>query len=328
MTNRKGPVVIDLEEAPEETPATAAPVPDELLAAMEKVATLAGYRPSRFARWFWSILLTLIGFVVSVAAYDYVTGLLARSPILGAVAFTLLAAVLIALFLAIISELWALLRMRRLDRIRNYAEAALLENNLQEVREVILRLRLLYSGRQDMRWGLARLAEREAEVFDADGLVGLAEQTLLLLLDERAKREVEAAARQVATVTALVPIALADLFTALSVNLRMIRKIAEIYGGRSGSLGSWRLTRRVLTHLVATGAVALGDDMLGAIAGGGVAAKLSRRFGEGVINGTLTARVGVAAIEVCRPLPFITENPPNTRKMIGRALTGFFGKSQ
>ena len=70
-------------------------------------------------------------------------------------------------------------------------------------------------------------------------------------------REVEAAARQVATVTAIVPLALADLFTALTANLRMIRRIAEVYGGRAGTLGSWRLTRSVLTHLVATGAVAV-----------------------------------------------------------------------
>ena len=35
----------------------------------------------------------------------------------------------------------------------------------------------------------------------------------------------------------------ADLFAALTANLRMIRRIAEVYGGRSGALGSWRLTR-------------------------------------------------------------------------------------
>ena len=41
--------------------------------------------------------------------------------------------------------------------------------------------------------------------------------------------------------------------------VRLLPAVAEIYGGRSGTLGSWRLTRAVLTHLVATGAVAVGD---------------------------------------------------------------------
>jgi putative membrane protein len=127
-------------------------------------------------------------------------------------------------------------------------------------------------------------------------------------------------------VTALVPLALADVATALTSNLRMIRRIAEIYGGRSGVLGNWRLTRAVMTHLVATGAVAIGDDFLSSIAGGGVLGKVSRRFGEGVVNGALTARVGVAAMEVCRPLPFNALKRPSVTGLVSRALTGLFGK--
>ena len=124
--------------------------------------------------------------------------------------------------------------------------------------------------------------------------------------------EVEAAARQVATITALVPLAFADVFAALTANLRMIRRIAEIYGGRSGTLGSWRLTRAVMAHLVATGAVAIGDDMLEPVLGGGLLGKLSRRFGEGLVNGALSARVGVAAMEVRRPLPFSDRHKPSS----------------
>ena len=105
----------------------------------------------------------------------------------------------------------------------------------------------------------------------------------------------------------------------------MIRRIAEIYGGRSGTLGSWRLARAVMTHLVATGAVAVGDDLIGSVAGGGVLSKISRRFGEGVVNGALTARVGVAAIEVCRPLPFTRSRRPSVTGLVKRALTGLFG---
>ncbi|MBM06597.1 MAG: TIGR01620 family protein, partial [Oceanibulbus sp.] len=89
---------------------------------------------------------------------------------------------------------------------------------------------------------------------------------------------------------------------------------------------SWRLTRAVLSHLVATGAVAVGDDLIEPLLGGSIVAKLSRRFGEGLVNGALTARVGVAAIEVCRPLPFVREKRPGVRGIVKRALTGVFGK--
>ena len=119
---------------------------------------------------------------------------------------------------------------------------------------------------------------------------------------------------------------LADVIAALTANLRMIRQIAHIYGGRSGTLGSWRLTRAVMAHLVATGAVAVGDDLLGSVGGGHILGKISRRFGEGLVNGALTARVGVAAMEVCRPVPFSEGKRPRVSALIGRALTGLFEK--
>jgi putative membrane protein len=185
----------------------------------------------------------------------------------------------------------------------------------------------LYSARPDTAWGRARLEERQAEVMDADAILALAETELMAPLDIRARTAVEGATRQVAMVTALVPIALADVAISLFANLRMIRQIAEIYGGRSGSLGSLKLLRRVFASLLAAGALALTDDMIGSVAGGGVLSKLSRRFGEGVVNGALTARVGLAAMELCRPLPFRALERPAVSSLVSRALTGVFGKA-
>ncbi len=80
----------------------------------------------------------------------------------------------------------------------------------------------------------------------------------------------------------------------------------------------------MFAHLAATGAVAVGDDLVGSTLGGGVLSKLSRRFGEGLINGALTARVGITAIELCRPLPFEAEPKPRVATTVRRALTGLF----
>jgi putative membrane protein len=77
-------------------------------------------------------------------------------------------------------------------------------------------------------------------------------------------------------------------------------------------------------HILATGIVSVGDDMIGSVAGGHVLARLSRRFGEGVLNGALTARVGLAAMDVCRPLPFAALPRPKVTNIVGRALTGLF----
>ena len=326
-----GPVLFDLEESGDVTPENAPPVPEidalQSPAAMQRVASLAAARPNRLARWFWGLLLSLVGFFVGIAAWDFVSGLLERSAVLGWIALGLTSVFCLVLLVITLRELAAFGRLRRVDRIQTRAAEALVDGNLTRAREVTGQITALYRNRDDTSWGRQEFNDREGDVLDADGLLGLAETTILAPLDARARLEVEAAARQVATVTAIVPLALADVMTALTSNMRMIRRIAEIYGGRSGTLGSWRLTRQVLAHLVATGAVAVGDDLIGSIAGGGVLSKVSRRFGEGVINGALTARVGVAAMEVCRPLAFSAQAKPSVTGLVKRALTGLFGRA-
>lgn len=332
MSDKRGPVLIELDEAPKATPASAPPVPDisdrPTGRAMQTVATLAARPPSRLARWFWRLLGAIVTFALSLWAWDFVTGLIARNQVLGYAAMGLLGAFLLVCLGIILREWAAFARLKRLDDVHRAAEAAIVIGDLAAARRVTGQIAGLYKARDDMKWPLERLSERQGDVFDADGLLGLVETELLGPLDAAARREVEAAARQVATVTAIVPLALADVVTALTANIRMIRRIAEIYGGRSGTLGSWRLTHTVLTHLVATGAVAVGDDLIGSVAGGGMLSKVSRRFGEGVINGALTARVGIAAIEVCRPLPFARLKRPGVTSLVQRALTGLFGQGK
>ncbi len=327
----KGPVLIDLEaDAPVASPSTAPAVPDlgepQSEAAMQKVAAIAARKPSVLARWFWSLLVTLVGFIVSIAAWNYITGLLAQSPVLGIIAMVLIALFCCVLLAIALKELSAFARLKRVDRVQTSAQAALTDGDLPTARKSVDQMIRLYSGRDDVKWGRETFNAQKGDQLDAESLLTLAERSFLEPLDGRAAKEVEAAARQVATVTAIVPLALADVLTALTSNIRMIRRIAEIYGGRAGTFGSWRLTRTVLTHLVATGAVAVGDDLIGSVAGGGVLSKVSRRFGEGVINGALTARVGVAAIEVCRPLPFHALKKPSVTGLVKRAMTGLFNR--
>ena len=331
-TPKKGPVLIDLEpEAAAPSPAEAPPVPDAVDvappqgAAMQQAAALAARTPSRLTRWFWGLLVSIVGMVVSVWAWRFLTGLVASSPVLGWIAVTLVGLFCLVLLIIAVRELAAFSRLTRIDRIHRDADAALEAADAGAARKVVGQLTRLYAGREDTRWGRDRLTDLMPDQFDADAMLSLAERELLAPLDTAAEREIEAAARQVATVTALVPLALADVVTALTANIRMIRRVAEVYGGRSGTLGSWRLTRAVMTHLVATGAVAVGDDLIGSVGGGHILGKLSRRFGEGVVNGALTARVGVAAMEVCRPLPFRAEDAPSVTGLVRRALTGLFG---
>ncbi len=319
------PFVLDLDEeaAPEADPGAAPPVPeaDEAFAGTT-APPLPAPRRSRLARWaLWSFG-GLAGFLVSVAAWDFIARLMATNRLLGMAGLVLLA---LALFFALalsLREMLAIARLARLDHLRQAAEAAHATADLAAARRVTAQLGRLYAGRVDTAWGLRRFDEGQAAVLDADGLLMLAESAILAPLDAAARAEIEGAARRVATITALVPLAAADVVAVLWANLALIRRIAAIYGGRAGTFGSLRLLRRVIASILAAGAVALADDMLGSIAGSGLASKLSRRFGEGVVNGALTARLGVAAMELCRPLPFRAAERPAVSGIMSRALAG------
>lgn len=330
----KKPVVIELDALPA-SPAEAPPVSDlpELGEApqgraMQIAARLAERPRSRLSRFFWQAAGALLGFLASVAAWRFVEGLFASSPLLGWVASVLFVAFIAAAALIALRELAAFARLGRLDKVHREVREALQADDLARARKVVERVSSLYARRAEMDWPRARLAERAPEQLDTATLLTLAETELMAPLDAAARLEIEAASRTVATVTALVPLALADVFAALTANLRMIRRIAELYGGRAGSLGALRLARTVMAHLVATGAVAVGDDLIETVTGGHLVAKLSRRFGEGVVNGALTARVGLAAMEVCRPMPFVALEKPRVTNLTGRALTGLFGKAK
>ncbi len=327
---RSAPVLIEDGDpalaGPAPSPAEAPPPPEtgEPTPAVARAARLAAQpRGGWIGRLFWAAAGGFVGLAASVAAWEFVARLLASYPLLGWLAAALLAAAATALLALTIREAAGLARLRRVDGLRAQAERALRADDAVAARIAADGIDRLYGARADLEWARGRVRERRDEVVDADAVIALSEREYLTALDAEARAVVESSARQVAAATALMPVAAVDVIAALGLNLRMIRRIAEIYGGRAGMLGSWRLLRAVAAHLIATGAVAVGDDLLGPVLGGGALAKLSRRFGEGLVNGALTARVGVAAMEVCRPLPFRSLPRPRARSLIARALRGF-----
>ncbi len=327
--DRLDPFVIPGEElAPAAaTPADAPDLPDDEPRgeAMQQVTRLATGR--RRGSLFWTVLGSLLTLVISVAAYDYLTALLQRYPLVGMIALALTGLLVLIVIVQLIRELWAFRRLARIDGFRAEAAAAHVAADPAAALALSQRLAGFYAGRAELRWSRERLAESRDAILDPDAVIELTERTLLAPLDAQARREIELAARTVAGATAIIPLALVDVLAALSQNVRMVRRIADIYGAHAGFFGSWRLFRMVAAHLLATGAVAVGDDLVSSVAGGHLVARLSRRFGEGVVNGALTARVGIAAMEVCRPLPFAALPRPKVSNVIGRALTGLFQKA-
>jgi putative membrane protein len=159
------------------------------------------------------------------------------------------------------------------------------------------------------------VAEARAAIVDGRDLIDIAERALLIPLDRKAQAEIAAAARRVSMVTAISPRALLDVIFVIAQIIRLVRRIAEIYGGRPGLLGFIKLARSIGAHIAITGGMAVGDSLVQQIVGHGIASRISARMGEGVLNGLLTARVGLSALSVCRPAPFAIDKPPGVAEV-------------
>ena len=285
--------------------------PEEAVPLPDAAAAPAGRR--RRGHWLGLLVAALAGLgslSLGLAVDSLVRNLFARNDWLGWLALALVALAVLAIIVLAAREIVALFRLRRINHIHARAVAAAAGDDREAALAVIGEIEQLYRRRPETARGRTALAGHRKEIIDGRDLIALAETELLLPFDAGAHRMVLSSAKRVAVVTAISPRALVDLLFVGSEVLRLIRRLATLYGGRPGTVGFFRLARATFAHLAVTGGMAAGDSLVQQILGHGIAARLSARLGEGVVNGLLTARVGIAAIEVCRPLPFINGSPP------------------
>lgn len=280
-------------------------------------------RPGGGIRW-GTLLLSAAGALAMLALTmwftRFVTEIVARDDWIGWVAFGLAMIVLLAAVMIVLREIVGFFRLRRLGQLKRDAERALRESDRGLEQAVVGQLTNLLGGRAELRWSLARLAEHSRDVRDPGDLLRLADRDVMSGLDGEARRMVAQTAKRVSVATAISPAAIIAVLYVLVENTRLIRRLAGLYGGRPGLLATARLARMVMGHILATGGVALTDDLLGQFLGQDLLRRLSRRLGEGVFNGALTARIGAAAIDVVRPLPFIEAPPIRFRDFVGELL--------
>jgi putative membrane protein len=252
----------------------------------------------------------LVSLTLGLWASDLIEGLFARAASLGwlGAAFALL--FVIGLLGLAGREVAAMMRQSRIAELHAALARARATDDRELARPLVGRLIALYEKRPETARARAETLEATRAIIDGRDLVDVAERALLRPLDAKAQAEIAAAAKRVSVVTAISPRAVFDLIFVVAQVIRLVRRIAEIYGGRPGLFGFFRLARSIATHLAITGGMAVGDSLLQQIVGHGIASKISARMGEGVLNGLLTARVGLSALAVCRPAPFSVEKPP------------------
>ena len=267
-------------------------------------------RRLRLSTLAWTGLGGLVSLGVGLWVNDLLQSLYARAQALGAIGLLFAALLTVGVVGLAVREIAALMRQRGIADLHAALARARASDDRGAARALVARLAALYQGRAEAARGRAEVAEASRAIVDGRDLVDVAERALLRPLDAKAQAEIAAAARRVSMVTAISPRAILDVLFVAAQIIRLVRRIAELYGGRPGFFGFIKLSRSIFAHIAITGGMAVGDSVLQQIVGHGVASRVSARMGEGVLNGLLTARVGLSAMALCRPAPFVIDRPP------------------
>ena len=332
-----GPILLDL-DAPEAPPVAAASAasqaPAPLVAEVNETAAVVEDGPSpppasddpltakalelpipRLGGSKWPMRLFVGGTIAAVLAgvgFD-AADLLARAFAVSQGLGWGVAAALGGAGLGLVSILWrewrGLARLRRFEDLRR--RTAVAEAGEGGGAQAAGAVAALYAGRRELADGLERLRLHLPDAHDNRQVLELVEREVLAPLDAAAYRLTATAARDTALSTALVPVALLDMLIVLWRNLKLVRGVAALYGVRPGYWASLRLMRKLLGNLAVAG---VGESVATAAAdalGGTLAAAVSTNLGKGVVNGLLTARIGLAAMHYCRPVAFSPKRRPS-----------------
>lgn len=87
-------------------------------------------------------------------------------------------------------------------------------------------------------------------------------------------------------------------------NFKMIDNLSQVYGVELGYASRIQLLRLVLANMALAGASELAIDAGVDLMSMDLAGKLSARAGQGVGVGILTARLGLKAMALLRPIPW------------------------
>lgn len=304
----------------EEPPRAAVPTTE---GSSDDLAVISSVTPRWRTPWggmFSSALAGLALLAAGLAVANLVEGLFARVPWLGVVGLALAVAAGIALLAIVLREAFGLVRLAKVEHLRERALAVIGSDDREQGRALVADLVALTTRIPTLARARMRLQEHDCDIIDGRDRIRLAEHELLAPLDDQARRLVVAASKRVSVVTAISPRAAVDMLFVLVNALGLIRRLALLYGARPGALGVFKLFRQVISHLAVTGGIGVADSLMQQVIGHGLAARLSARLGEGMVNGLLTARLGLLAIDLVRPLPFHGLPRPMLNDLVGTLL--------
>ena len=275
-----------------------------------------GTRRWRPARLVWALAGVVAVAILTDLAMTVAAALV--SPDAAAIAWTVVYLLIVGwLAVVIVGQVAAWRRLEAITAVRAQADALRAGGRAPNLFPALDRL---YGRRTDS--AAAYRAYRQARADAADDLDRLAlfEAEVLAPLDRRAQDSILRAARRTALFTAVSPFVALDMAVTLWRALVMLHDIAAVYGARAGGTAAVRLLGQALGQVAVAGGLELGNDLVTQTMGAGVTARLSSRVGQGAVNGLFMIRLGLSAMDACRPCGFERVRRPGVLALGRRAL--------
>lgn len=205
-------------------------------------------------------------------------------------------------------ELSVLRRLRSSQQYRQQAEMLRAEN--QHGNAVAFCRELARQNHLHNLPGYQHWLEHVEAHHDDSEVLALFSQFVLHPLDEKALQIVMASSSQTALLVAASPLALLDILLVLWRNLKMLRDVASVYQIRPGYFGQIRLIRQILQNMIFAGATELVTELGTDWFSSELTSKLSAKLAQGLGSGLMSARLGINAIQLCRPVALLSREKP------------------
>jgi len=260
-------------------------------------------RPKRGRRWLASGLLAGFSGLVGWQAIDSVIQTVQSSDWLS-LGWTGFITILASLGLgAIGKELWKLRKLRHHFTLQEQAEALIVDDAVGQgeafCETIAKQSSIAEHSPAYERWkNSVSASHSDAEILDMYDAMVLSEQ------DKQATKLVTRFSTESAALVAISPLALADILLVAWRNFSMIDQLAGVYGIELGYWSRLKLFKSVLINMAAAGASELAIDAGMDLLSMDLAGKVSTRAGQGIGVGILTARLGIKAMTLLRPLPW------------------------
>jgi putative membrane protein len=260
----------------------------------------------------------LVGWLF-VDAAGWVAAAFERSAALGVLAAAAVGAGVVGAGAIVGRELGSLFRLRNVEAIHR----KLVDDRIAPAaaRRAIAEALAVVPRERDVTAAIEAF-QRQAQLHHTTAQqLELLSRTVMKPLDRRAEAHVRTAVVRAFGITAISPTALTDAAFFLACGLRMVRGVAASYGHRPTAATTVHLLRRLVLEAGKLGAVDIATTSLAQQLGGAVAERVATTTADAVYAAYRMARLGVIVMDLCRPVPFRSEEVPSVGSLVGNVLT-------